>query len=92
MRLPVFTSLTCGGCGQGFRADMATVPMFPTPKSASLAQVTGLVDSNGKRPCCQPCWDRRNRLRKAIGLGTQDRPPAYPGDYAEEGSDAAAMV
>jgi hypothetical protein len=57
----------CAGCGNGFTANPATVPVFDT--------------GSGPWPCCLHCWDLRNKLRTALGMTETQRPDAYPEDY-----------
>lgn len=59
--------LVCGGCGHRFTADPHTVPCF--------------TRLGGPAPACLDCWDRRNRLRAALGHPVQERPAAYPQDW-----------
>ncbi len=68
----LWAEFRCGGCGSPFTADPSAVPMFAT-------------GTGGKWPCCLPCWDRRNRLRAALGYQAEGRPPAYPQDYPQGG-------
>jgi hypothetical protein len=68
----VWVQFQCGSCGRDFDADPNRVPTFTTRL--------------GKWAMCAACWDRRNRLRAAIGEPPQGRPPCYPGDYPPPGA------
>jgi hypothetical protein len=61
----------CGSCGRMFTADPKSLPLFGT-------------SDGGQHGICLSCWDRRNRLRAAIGEPASARPMCYPEDYPPE--------
>lgn len=61
----------CVLCKRPFSFNPMKVPSF---------KVNGI-----KEPCCEPCLDRANAMRKAAGL--EPFPPPLPGAYDECDAD-----
>ena len=67
MTVKLWARLKCGACGAAFTANPETVPVFE--------------NTLGRWPACLQCWNMRNKLRVALSLDENARPPAYPEDY-----------